>query len=40
VVLLLVIQWLALGRQFVGKPSEWKGRRYTANPMPQIIKAG
>ena len=25
---LLAIQWLALFRQFAGKPSEWKGRKY------------
>lgn len=28
VLLLLVIQWLALGRQVAGKPSVWKGRQY------------
>lgn len=28
VLALLGIQWLALFRQFAGKPSEWKGRKY------------
>lgn len=28
VLALLGIQWHALGRHFLGKPSEWKGRRY------------
>jgi hypothetical protein len=40
VLALLAIQWLALVRQFAGKPAVWKGRRYDANSMPQPIKAG
>jgi hypothetical protein len=28
VVLLLAIQWQALGRRFAGRPAIWKGRRY------------
>jgi ABC-type dipeptide/oligopeptide/nickel transport system permease subunit len=28
VVALVIIQWQALFRQFAGRPSEWKGRRY------------
>ncbi len=42
VVLLLVMQWYALGRATLGRPSAWKGRRYQpvhepgghANPAP------
>jgi hypothetical protein len=39
VVLLLAIQWLALTRQFAGKPTVWKGRSYAVNPAPQPAKA-
>jgi hypothetical protein len=28
VVLLLVVQWYALGRAALGRPAAWKGRRY------------
>jgi hypothetical protein len=39
VVALLTIQWLALGRQFAGKPAVWKGRSYGAGPAPTPVKA-
>ena len=32
VLLLLAIQWYALGRRLFGRPPEWKGRRYAARP--------
>lgn len=31
---LLVIQWLALGRQLTGKPAVWKGRAYVPSGKP------
>jgi len=40
VILLLAIQWLALIRQFAGKPAVWKGRSYATSPVAQPIKAG
>ena len=40
VLMLLAIQWLALVRQFAGKPAVWKGRSYAASPVAQPIKAG
>ncbi len=39
VLALLLIQWYALCRQLVGKPSEWKGRRYGAAPCIEPSKA-
>jgi hypothetical protein len=30
VLVLLMIQWHALGRHMLGKPAEWKGRSYGA----------
>jgi hypothetical protein len=36
---LLVIQWLALGRHWRGRPMEWKGRRYAAAPVPDAAPA-
>ncbi len=38
--MLLAIQWLALIRQFIGKPAVWKGRSYAANTLTQPVKAG
>jgi hypothetical protein len=32
VLLLLAIQWYAFGRRILGRPPEWKGRSYVANP--------
>jgi hypothetical protein len=40
VTMLLAIQWLALARQFTGKPAVWKGRSYAANTLTQPVKAG
>jgi hypothetical protein len=39
VVMLLAIQWLALVRQFAGKPAVWKGRSYGAGQTVTPIKA-
>jgi hypothetical protein len=39
VIMLLAIQWLALVRQFAGKPSVWKGRSYGAGQAVVPVKA-
>lgn len=36
---LLGIQWHALGRRFLGRPAEWKGRSYGPVTDPQTVKA-
>jgi hypothetical protein len=38
VLALLAIQWLALARHFLGKPSEWKGRSYGATASIEPVK--
>jgi hypothetical protein len=38
VLALLAIQWHALARHLVGKPSEWKGRSYGATPSVEPVK--
>jgi len=39
VVMLLSVQWIALVRQFAGKPAVWKGRSYGSNPAALPVKA-
>jgi hypothetical protein len=39
VLALLAIQWHALARHWLGKPSEWKGRSYGAPPRIEPVKA-
>jgi hypothetical protein len=34
IVVFLAIQWTALGRKLLGRPSGWKGRSYSPSPVP------